>query len=294
MKEQLEFYKKTSLFTDLGYYREFAAALPDDIQELCMLQRMQIIHPTAFYDESIRDNSHPIWGDIRNVPETRFKFEDELFPTAISMLSELLRKDGYYSKERNVEDKIYVTCRGQAILLTSILKAKGYSVRTRSGFAPYIKWDGVYYDHWIAEYYKEEEKRWVLVDADIHGFEENELDSNDIPRDMFMFGAEAYLKIREKTLEKRLVYYADTPPVLGLSAAVHGLFYDFHCLMNHEICFYHVPKYIRDKGFQLSEEEYRELDALATVMLEPDQNFHQLQSIWNSTPKYRILSGAMN
>ena len=43
-KEMLEFYKKTSYFTDLGYYKDFAKNLPDNIEQLCILQRMQIIH----------------------------------------------------------------------------------------------------------------------------------------------------------------------------------------------------------------------------------------------------------
>lgn len=31
-KEILEFYKKTSSFIDLGYYKDFAKNLPDDIE----------------------------------------------------------------------------------------------------------------------------------------------------------------------------------------------------------------------------------------------------------------------
>ena len=54
-KEILEFYKKTSPYTDLGYYKEFAKNLPNDIEELCLLQRMQIIHPVAFWDKEIRN-----------------------------------------------------------------------------------------------------------------------------------------------------------------------------------------------------------------------------------------------
>lgn len=44
-KSVLNFYKKTSLFTDLGLYINFAKSLPDNIEELCLLLRNQIIHP---------------------------------------------------------------------------------------------------------------------------------------------------------------------------------------------------------------------------------------------------------
>lgn len=116
----------------------------------------------------------------------------------------------------------------------------------------------------------------------------------DIPRDKFIFGAEAYLKSRTGELKKEEIYYASNPLTIGIEASIHGLFYDFHSLMNDEIIFLHLPKYIIDKKFKLTEEEYIELDELAKLMLDPDKNFHQLLNIWNSQDKFRIMSGGMN
>lgn len=294
-KKILNFYKKTSLYTDLGLYKKFCKNLTDDINELCILQRKQIIHPNAFDNPNIRKSVDEIYGDMTKVPITRLDYEDDLFPTAISMISELLRKDTNYSIERKAENKIHVTCRGQAILLASILKAKGYSARVRSGFAPYIKYDGVAYDHWITEYYDESKKRWVLVDADEHCFKhESRINLNDIDRNEFIFGAEAYLGMRNNKYKTEQIYYASDPATLGLKASIRGLFYDFHCLMNDEIIFLHLPKYIQDKKIILSEEEYKELDNLATLLLNPDKNFDKLLEIWNNESKFRIMSGALN
>ena len=64
--------------------------------------------------------------------------------------------------------------------------------------------------------------------------------------------------------------------------------------MNDEIIFLHMPKYIQDKKFELSEEEYKELDNLASLMLNLNENFSELQEIWNNMPKFRIMSGALN
>lgn len=198
MEQILRYYRQTSCYTDLGYYKEFAERLPDSVDALCILQRMQIIHPVVFLnDPDIRRKQDTFWGDMTKVPTTKLMFEDELFPTAISMLSELLRRNTDYSVHREAKDKLHVTCRGQAILLAAVLKAKGYPARARSGFAPYIKYYGICYDHWITEYYKEEEARWVLVDADLH-CPDHEIDFNlnDMPRNRFLFGAEAYLGLR--------------------------------------------------------------------------------------------------
>ena len=291
----LEFYKQTSLYTDLGLYTDFAKSLPDDIDELCVLQRMQIIHPIVYNNSDIRKQSKCFWGDMTKVPITRLDYEDDLFPTAISMISELLRKDKNYDKNRKAENKIHVTCRGEAILLTATLKAKGYSARVRSGFAPYIKYNGVNYDHWITEYFDEKKDRWVLVDADEHCPDhEMGFDLNDIPRNKFIFGAEAYLGIRNNKYKDDEIYYASVPPTFGLKASLRSLFYDFHSLMNDEIIFLHLPKYIVDKNFELNEEEYVELDNLAKLMLDPDTNFEKLLEIWNNNLKFRIMTGGMN
>lgn len=291
----INFYKQTSLFTDLGKYKGFAKKLPNDIDELCILQRMQIIHPVVFKIYEIKNKFIHIWGDLNQISATRLRYEEDYFPTAQSMLAELLRKNSNYSINREAKDKIHITCRGQAILLASILKAKGIAARARSGFATYIENDGINYDHWITEYYDELENKWKLVDADEYFPDyETGFKMTDIPYDKFIFGAEAYLGIRCGKYKDEEIYYASDPVTLGLKAAIRGLFYDFHSLMNNEIIFLHVPKYIYNKKFELSEEEYLELDELAKLLLTPNENFKELLDIWNNKTKFRILAGAFN
>ncbi len=294
-QEILEFYKQTSKFTDLGYYKNFARDLPDDIDKICVLQRMQIIHPTVYKDVNIRNKSKCFWGDMTKVSITRLNYEEDYFPTAQSMIAELLRKNPDYSINRKAEDKIHITCRGQAILLASILKAKGVPARVRSGFAPYIRYDGISYDHWITEYYDEREKRWKLVDADEHCLNSKiEFDLNDIPYDKFIFGANAYLGLRDGSINQENILFASNPVTIGMKAALRALFYDFHSLMNNEIIFLHIPRYIKANNFKLSGEEYKELDYLARLMLEPNKNFKELKYIWENNLKYRMLCGALN
>ncbi len=300
-KEVLEFYKGTSLYTDLGLYTEFAKNLPDDIGELCLLQRNQIIHPFDLQNEEMRKDNNSCYGDMTKVPKTTLCYENDLFPTAQAILSELLRRDRNYTVNRKIEDKVHVCCREQSILLASILKAKGYSARARSGFAKYVNTSSKQAgDHWITEYYDTKFERWVLVDADMYFhkdiLDEYHIDFNllDIPREKFIFGAEAYLGIREGNLKSDEIYYSSSPLTLGINASIHGLFYDFHSLMNDEIIFLHLPKYIVDKKFKLSEQEYDELDNLAKLMLDPDKNFDSLKYIWENNEKFRIMTGGLN
>ncbi len=294
-KKVMEFYKQTSLYTDLGYYKQFAQKLPDDIKEICILQRTQIIHSAVLKRDDIRKEKDMIWGDMTRIPVSRMSYEEDLFPTAIAIVSELLRKDKNYTCDRKAENKLHLTCRAQAILLTSILKAKGYSARVRSGFSTYMRGGVVARDHWITEYYSEVENRWILVDSD-KIIAETEINVNvlDIPREKFIFGAEAYIGLRKGKYSVENILYASEPPRLGFKAAIRALFYDFHSLMNDEVIFLHIPSYIYDKNTELSEEELSELDVLAELLLDPNSNFDKILKIWNTENKYRIMSGALN
>lgn len=295
---EIEFYKKTSCFTELGLYKNFAQALPDDIRELCLLQRHQIIHPVAIMKCGGlgAKSSQPILtfhGDMTQIPCDSLLFENERFPTALSILAELLRRENKYSCERKIQNKMHLTCREQAILLAAILKAKGIPARARSGYAPYISNDGVFHDHWICERFCDKENRWVLTDADCC-VENLDFDFADIPCDKFLFGAQSYLKIRNKEICDNALEFASVPPTHGMRAALQSLFYDLHSLMNDEIFFWHSPRYIVEKNFNLSQAEFEELDSIANLMLEPSKNFEKICDIWESSPKFRIVSGGFN
>lgn len=289
-----DIYRQTSAFTELGLYREFAKNLPDDINELCLLQRHQTIHPVGLLNPATRMDKDGFWGDLSEVPLTRLNFEEDYFPTAMSMFAELLRLNPVYSKERTAKDKIHITCRCQAIMLAATLKTKGVPARVRSGFAGYIMNNGECADHWITEYYDEKVNRWILVDPDIHCDPNIDFDPNDLPREIYLTGAQAYLKLRKGELEEKQISFASWPVTYGIPAAIRGLFYDFHCLMNNEIIFLHQPEYIVKKNFSLSEEEYAELDRLAVLLLNPNENFEKLTHIWETEQKFRILRGALN
>ena len=64
--------------------------------------------------------------------------------------------------------------------------------------------------------------------------------------------------------------------------------------MNDEIIFDFVPRYVLEKNFNLTEEELKELDELAHLMLFPDENFDELTNIWDTNIKYRIMAGGLN
>lgn len=296
----LNFYQKTSLFTDLGFYTAFAKNLPNDIETLCLLLRNQIIHPFDLKDEEERNNPRSFYGDMTKIPRTSLIYENDLFPTAIAMIAELLRRNPNFTIERKIEDKLHVCCRETTILLVAILKAKNIPARARCGFTHAVSEIDGMGDHWIVEYYNEECKRWVLVDPTMFYDQETldyfKIDYSliDIPRDKFIFAANAYLGLRNGKYKKEDIYGFSDPKTFGIKAAIDELFYDFHSLMNNEILFCQSPKYLKNNKYELTDDEYIELDELAKLMLNPDENFESLYSVWENTEKFRIMSGGMN
>lgn len=291
-KEILNFYRKTSLYTDLGFYTNFAKNLPNDIKELCLLQRMQIIHPIVFKNNTLRNSKKSFWGDMTQISDNCLLREDDVLPTAVGMLAELLRKNSEYSLNRQAKDKIFVTCRGQAILLAAILKAKGIPARVRSGFANYTNNDEIYWDHWITEYFDRTNGKWILVDADCCCNDNIDFDIYNIPQNKFLTAAEAWGMFRSNKMDSLKLghaYYGTKDKML--ETLITALFYDFHCLMNDEIIYLHFPKFLREKNFELSEDDFGEIDDLAMLLLCPDKNFKDVCEIWNNHSKFRIMVG---
>jgi len=299
-REILEFYRTKSTYTDLGFYTDFARKLPDDISELCSLLRNQIIHPFDLMDEEEKNDPNSFYGDMTKIPRTSLIYENDLFPTSVAMMAELLRRDANFTVKRKIEDKIHVCCRETSILLASILKAKNIPARVRCGFTHSVSEIEGAGDHWIVEYYHELSKKWILVDPtmcyDQETLEYFEIDYSlvDMPRDRFIFAADAYLGLRNSKYKANDIYTFSNPKTFGIKGAISQLFYDFHSLMNNEILFCQQPKYLGNKNYELSDDEYKELDELATFMLDPDKNFDALNYIWENNEKFRILSGGMN
>lgn len=94
MKEKVyQRYLETSVYTDVGFYKEFVRSLPDDIPTLGMLVCDQITHPSMFFTEPSPYLEDTYFGKFSSYPRHRFKNEDELYITAVSMIAGILRLD---------------------------------------------------------------------------------------------------------------------------------------------------------------------------------------------------------
>jgi hypothetical protein len=294
-KNILDHYLEFSLYTNPGLYRDLLLKLPDDIRELGLLVRKNIIHRTTLAAGNIGTNADLRFGDMTKVPWWR-QPEDDVLTTAPAMLAELYRRDkrGFVA-DRKPENKIVVTCRFVAILMATILKTKGIPTRVRSGHAAYFdmhELGKVSTDHWINQYWNYNEKRWITIDVDGSLSLNESFDPYDIPDEKFDFPARSWIDIRAKNVDPN--HFVNGSGDKGAMTVAWALFYDFHSLMNDEIIYLHMPEHGTFKKFpMLKPEELNEVDKLAELMLDPDKNFDELQTIWNTKKKFRLLNGGL-
>ena len=289
-KKILNHYLQFGTFTNPGCYKEFLQNLPDNVRELGNLISHQIIHRVTLKEGNTKANRDLRYGDMKKYPWHRLRCEDDVLPTAVSMIAELLRFDDKgFIPDRKVENKIVVTCRFVAILMASILKSKNIPCRVRSGFAPYFNnYSG---DHWINQYWDSKKEKWTTFDAD--GFFDKSIgfDQYNMPENKFDWAANTWLGIRNNELDANNFRNADGS--VGLMPVLWAIFYDFHSLMNNEILYNQMPSYIYFKFDKLTEKDFEEIDELAKLMLAPDKNFDELVKIWDTKKKYRILNGPL-
>ena len=184
--------------------------------------------------------------------------------------------------------RITVSCRHASVLFSAILKAKEIPCRSRAGFMDFGDAGESYMEHWVNEYWDFGESRWALADVD--GYYEYEprfgYSQFDLPRRKFMTASEAWLGLRKGVLHKKLDVFSDDP----LEGVCEYLFMDFHALMNNEIFYSYQPLYLRGGIRNLGEEALCEIDELAELLAEPDENRERIERLWQDNEKFSILT----
>lgn len=184
--EVLSYYATPGMMTDPGPYRPQYADLPTDIGELCQVIQNNLIH--IFWAER--------YG--RKLKEG----EDEtvnIRPVAQKLA--LMGKENPIplTAARTLSQRQVGNCRDFSLLLTSILRARGVPARARCGFGAYFL-PNHFEDHWVSEVWHQDQKRWVLVDAQLDALQCKELgvsfDPTDVPRDQFIVAGQAWQMCR--------------------------------------------------------------------------------------------------
>ncbi len=139
---------------------------------------------------------HIFWAERYglNLSEER-KGEVNLRPV-YPKLKRLLELDPSPLREaRPLERRLVCNCRDFSLLAVSLLRSKGIPSRARCGFGTYFIPDH-YEDHWVIEYWKAEQQRWVMVDFQIDELQQRVLkldfDPLDMPPGKFVLAGQAW------------------------------------------------------------------------------------------------------
>lgn len=242
--------------TDPGNYVKLYEKLPDDLAELCALIKKQLIHPTRI-------------GDF---PELEgLGSEDTQLYTVKDMLAELVKRNpSGLEASREPKDRLRVSCRFHAMLLSSILKSKKIPARVRVGFAPYLVPPGYdkSIDHWICEVWNKDEHRWMLVDPDIQKV--------DFPRSEFEFAGDVWMKVRNDRDGERY----GVGQWWGREYVKANLLHDLYCVMNNELIYWEGCTLARKSIPSMDKSDLAMLDKIAELLKNPDANYRELKTLF--------------
>lgn len=275
MTDPLEFFVEPGLMTSPGKYQEQLGNLPADVESLCQIVQGLMIHI--------------FWAEQYGVQlaETR-QAEVQLRPVA-HKLERIIELDPHPLAETRQPDKRLVgNCRDFSLMLTAILRFKGIPARARCGFGRYFL-PNHYEDHWVCEYWNTEQKRWVLVDAQLDELQCRKLsiqfNPSDVPRDQFLFGGKAWQLCRAGQAD---------PETFGISD-MHGLWFvrgnlvrDLASLNKVELLPWDSWGIIERRDEDLSADDLTLLDQMAELSGAAVPEFDSLRLLYESDNRLQV------
>jgi hypothetical protein len=163
------------------------------------------------------------------------------------------------------------------LLHVAMLRRHGVPARARCGFGSYFE-PGKFLDHWVTEYWNDDDGRWVLVDAQMDARQRElfrlDFDPLDVPRDRFLVAGEAWARCRAGDADPRAFGILD---MHGLWFVAGNVIRDLAALNNREMLPWDVwgPMTQNDTGLDVGL-----IDRLAALTCEPDAHFEALQAAY--------------
>ena len=275
MNEDLKFFAQPGLITQPGQYATLFDGLPAGIGDLCRLVQGSHIH--IFWTER--------YG--LKLPEDR-QGEVQLrwMENRLRRLVELDSRP--LTETRPPERRLVGNCRDFSVMLASILQHQEVPARPRCGFGTYFIPDH-YEDHWVCEYWNAQQRRWILVDAQLDEIQREVLnisfDPLDVPRDRFIVGGLAWQMCRSGKAD---------PDRFGI-AGMHGLWFvrgdfvrDVAALNKLELLPWDCWGLAEANDASLSPGDWKLLDDLAELTSGDVPDFETVRSLYQNTPGLRV------
>ena len=178
-------YSLAGRLTDLrNVDRSALAGVRGDAVKVCGLVSGLVIQPSDAAARGVADD----------------RFSENQIRRADRLIEALLALDpAPLDVARAPSERVVGTCRHFAVLACALLRYGGLSTRVRCGFATYFQ-PGQGLDHWITEYWHDDQARWVRVDSEIFG-QSIVAEPEDLRPGEFLSGGEAWSAFREGRID---------------------------------------------------------------------------------------------
>ena len=277
----LDFYRQPVDLSATGTYARLFDGLPRDIGALAGIVQGLLIHEhmTEAYGVKLPPARHA---------------EAHVRPVE-AMLERIVASDPRpLSTARPADGRYVCVCRSFTLLMVAMLRGQNVPARARCGFGGYFE-KGKFCDHWVAEYWNDAEKRWVMVDAQVddrqRGMFGVTIDTTDVPRDQFLVAGDAWRLCRSGKLDAKNFGILD---MWGLWFIASNVVRDVAALNNREMLPWDVWGAMTRADSQL---DLALFDRLAELTHDPDLHFAELRAIYKderiSVPK-TVFNAVLN
>jgi hypothetical protein len=279
-KDLFAFYASHSPMSDPGDAGAFLEPLPNDAAALS-----RVIQGLTIYDVVARDfyGFEPPANRLREIHLRRIE----------QRLARIVELDEQPLQiARPPERRALARCNSFALLLVTMLRAKGISARSRCGFAAYFNPPN-FEDHWVCEYWAPRERRWCLADPQIDEIWRARLnirpDTLDVPRTQFIAAADAWRRCRGGEPDE--LFGISFANLRGLWFVAGNLVRDMAALNKMEMLPWDVwgaqprPEGELDLAF---------FDELAQLTSDPDRAFSEVRRRYNEDDRLRVTSAVFN
>jgi Transglutaminase-like superfamily len=209
---------------------------------------------------------HTSWAAQYGIPpETPLPRDTK--PVAERLAEIQQRFAGPLIAERPPTQRPFGTCRDFALLACSALRHRSIPARVRCGFATYFA-ARRYTDHWICEYWKADEDRWAMADAQLDQLQRDHLaiafDCSDLPAGAFLSAATAWQLARSGAVDAHEFGHGDVGGLWFLSVDLHR---DLLALANCHMSAWDTWRSADEASKVLSDEDLAACDRLAGAVI---------------------------
>jgi len=274
MNQTLAYFAGQGPMSDPGMYVSLFENLPMAISDLLKLVQGVSVH--VFWAER--------YG--LNVPPERM--EELQLRSMQRRLARTMELDpSPLTEPRPLEKKLLSNCRDHSLLLAAMLRHQGIPARARCGFGAYFM-PNHFEDHWVTEYWSQEQSRWIFVDAQLDELQCEVLkihfDTLDVPRDQFIVGGKAWQMCRSGEQNPDMFGIFD---MNGLGFVRGNLVRDVASLNKMELLPWDCWGVILAEQLD-NPDDLSMLDQVASLSAEDVPDFEALRASYESDPRLHV------